>query len=192
MSYAKKDFQHLLGTRGFSDKLLKNHFGLYQGCVDSANQSLKQMEKLEAAGEKDTSQFQQLQRQFRWNVDGMRLHELYFENMGGKGTREKGLLAEQLAEQFGSVKAWAEDFKTTASMEGIGWAVLCQDHHTGNLNNLWIDEEHVGNPVEGTPLLVLDAWEHAYMADYNLNRPDYIHTFFQVIDWDVVENRIKS
>lgn len=193
MSYPVKDFQHLLGTEGFSDKLLKNHFTLYQGYVRNYNKLKSTLEEMAAAGKQETAEYSELKRRLSWEFDGMRLHELYFENMGGSGRLQgKGCLAQSLTEHFGSVEAWEEDFMATASMRGIGWAVLYKDKQTGNLTNFGIDEHHIGHPVNGTPLLVLDAWEHAYMVDYSLNRADYINTFFNTIDWNVVEKRITD
>jgi len=190
MTYEVKDYTWLIGMKGFSEKLLKNHFVLYQGYVKNTNKITETLARLLAEGRANTAEYSELKRRLGWEFDGMRLHELYFENLGGQGViNGKVALIEKLAENFGSYDAWEEDFKATATIRGIGWAVLYQDNRTGALNNFWIDEHHIGHPVDRTPLLVLDAWEHAYILDYGLKRADYINAFFENIDWDVVARR---
>ena len=190
MSYQVKDYTGLIGMKGFSEKLLKNHFTLYQGYVKNTNKIMETLERLLAEGRANTAEYSELKRRLGWEFDGMRLHELYFENLGGRGNIQGKMgLIQKIVENFGSSEAWEEDFKATASIRGIGWAVLYQDNQTGTLNNFWIDEHHIGHPVNRTPLLVLDAWEHAYILDYGLKRADYINVFFENIDWDVVARR---
>lgn len=190
MAYPVKDYTWLIGMKGFSEKLLKNHFVLYQGYVKNTNKIIETLDRLLAQGQANTVEYSELKRRLAWEFDGMRLHELYFENLGGSGIVDrKTTLLEEIARDFGSYEAWEEDFKATASIRGIGWAVLYQDNKTGNLNNFWIDEHHIGHPVDRTALLVLDAWEHAYLLDYGLKRGDYINVFFENINWDVVARR---
>jgi Fe-Mn family superoxide dismutase len=131
-------------------------------------------------------------RRFGWEFNGMRLHELYFENLGGKKELNKsGNLAKKLLESFGSYEHWESDFKTTAMMRGIGWVILYQDNLTGNLFNQWINEHDVGHLAGCTPILILDVFEHAFMIDYGLKRADYIAAFFKNIKWEAVEARLK-
>ena len=193
MSYQAKDYTYLLGMKGFSDKLLKNHFILYQGYVKNINKIMETLERMLAEGRADTIEFAELKRRMGWEFDGMRLHELYFENLGDCNIiNGKSSLLKKITENFGSYEAWEEDFKATAVIRGIGWTILYQDKSTGCLNNFWIDEHHIGHPVDGTALLVLDVWEHAYMLDYGLKRANYIEVFFRSISWDVVAKRIKN
>ena len=190
MLYYVKDYTYLLGMKGFSEKLLINHFSLYQGHVENTNKIIEKLERLLAEGRVDTIEYDELKRRMVWEFDGMRLHELFFENLGAHCTiNDKSPLGRKIADDFGSYEAWEEDFRVTAAMRGIGWAVLYQDNCTGALNNFWVDEHHIGHPADRTPLLVFDAWEHAYMLDYGLKRADYIETFFKNIDWDVVAKR---
>lgn len=192
MSYQAQDYGYLLGMQGFSDTLLKNHFTLYNGYVNNTIKVMGRQDGLLAEGQADTPEYSGLKRRLSWEYDGMRLHELYFENLGGQGKISlDSPLAKKLADDFGSYEIWEEDFKATGSMRGVGWAILYQDNRNGKLNNFWIDEHHVGHPVDRSPLLVLDAWEHAYMIDYGLNRPEYIQHFFKNIDWNVVAKRLK-
>ncbi|MEM3030723.1 MAG: Fe-Mn family superoxide dismutase [Candidatus Micrarchaeia archaeon] len=190
MAYEAKNFEHLLGTKGFSDALLKNHFTLYQGYVANANKLADVLASL-APG---TPEYAELKRRFGWEFNGMRLHELYFGNMakGGKKLEAGARLAKKIVEDFGSLESWEKDFKGVGGMRGIGWAILYYDREAGRLFNTWIGEHDVGHLAGCAPLLVMDVFEHAYMLDYGLRRADYIAAFFEAIDWSAVEKRFRE
>ncbi|MBP2628094.1 MAG: Manganese/iron superoxide dismutase [Firmicutes bacterium] len=193
MSYQAQDYSDLFGMQGFSEQLLKNHFTLYNEYAKNANEIMESLDRLLAEGQAETLEFASLKNRMGWESDSMSLHELYFENLGGRSAISlDSSLVKKIEENFGSYEAWEADFRATASIGGVGWAMLCQDNSTGTLNNFWIDEHHVGHSVDRTPLLVLDAWEHSYMLDYGLKRPDYIENFLKNIDWDVVNKRVKG
>ncbi len=112
-------------------------------------------------------------------------------DLGAKPLSANGALAKKLAADFGSVENWEKDFKPTAAMRGVGWAILYQDDTNGQLVNFWINEHHVNHPAGCRPILVLDVWEHVFMMDYQLKRADYIAAFFKNIKWSVIEARLK-
>jgi Fe-Mn family superoxide dismutase len=127
-----------------------------------------------------------------WEFDGMRLHEYYFENLGGKAALNKaGKLSQKLAQEFGSYENWEKDFKGTGAMRGIGWAILYLDNLSGRLINQWINEHDTGHLAGCSPILIMDVFEHAFMLDYGLKRADYIEAFFKNIHWEAVESRLK-
>ncbi len=191
MTYTAKDYGHLIGMPGFSETLLKNHFTLYQGYVNNTN---KLQELLKSKAKDATNpEYAELKRRFGFEFNGMRLHEYYFENLGGKATITKsGTLSKKLSDAFGSYDVWEQDFKATGAMRGIGWVILYQDDVTGWFFNQWINEHEVGHLAGGRPILVMDVFEHAFITDYGLKRADYIATFFKNINWGVVENRLKQ
>jgi superoxide dismutase, Fe-Mn family len=192
MAYAAKDFTFLLGMPGFSDTLLKNHFTLYQGYVNNTNKVMELLAGMVKEGREGTPEFAELKRRQGWEFNGMRLHELYFANLGGDGDLAKAPnLMQKKTEQFGAVETGAKDFKATAGMRGIGWVILYQDVESGLLFNQWINEHDVGHPAGCNPLLVLDVFEHAFITDYGLKRADYIGAFFNNVNWDVVEKRLR-
>jgi superoxide dismutase, Fe-Mn family len=191
MAYQAKDYSRLLGMEGFSDTLLKNHFTLYQGYVTNSNKVMDTVTQMVKEGKTATPEFAELKRRLGWEFNGMRLHEYYFENLGGKGGIDKGAkLHQKLTESFGSYATWEKDFKATGAMRGIGWAVLYQDVLSGNFINFWINEHDVGHPAGGVPILIMDVFEHAFMIDYGLKRADYIEAFFKNINWTEVEKRV--
>jgi superoxide dismutase, Fe-Mn family len=192
MSYTAKDYSKLIGMDGFSETLLKNHFTLYQGYVANTNKVLDALEAALKEGKTATLEYAELKRRLGWEFNGMRLHEYYFENLGGKsGLDRTGSLAKKIAEYFGSYENWEKDFKATGAMRGVGWIVLYQDTVNGRLINFWINEHDVSHPAGCNPLLIMDVFEHAFMIDYGLKRADYIETFFKNINWKAVEGRLK-
>lgn len=191
MVYAAKDYSRLMGMKGFSETLLKNHFTLYQGYVTNINKILDILSQFAKEGKTGLPEYAELKRRVGFEFNGMRLHEYYFENLGGKGMLDKaGKLGTKIGSDFGSCESWEKDFRATASMRGIGWAILYQDNITGGLINQWINEHETGHLAGCRPLLILDVFEHAFMIDYGLKRADYIESFFQNLKWEAVESRL--
>ena len=192
MAYEAKDYSKLLGMEGFSDTLLNNHFTLYKGYVTNTNKVMDTLAAMLKDGKAGTPEYAELKRRMGWEFNGMRLHEYYFENLGGKKALDMaGKLSKKLAEDFGSYEAWLQDFKGTGAMRGIGWAILYQDNISGKLINQWINEHDVGHPAGCVPILILDVFEHAYMVDYGLKRADYIEAFLKNVNWTAAESRLK-
>ncbi|MEK6590427.1 MAG: Fe-Mn family superoxide dismutase, partial [Nitrospinota bacterium] len=167
-------------------------FTLYQGYVTNTNKVLDILGHMLKEEKTGTPEFAELKRRLGWEFNGMRLHEYYFENLGGKGGINKnGKLAQRLNDNFGSYEAWEKDFKSTGTMRGIGWTALYQDVTNGRLINFWINEHDVSHPSGCNPILIMDVFEHAFMIDYGLKRADYIEAFFKNIHWGRAEERLK-
>ena len=192
MPYTARDYGKLIGMKGFSETLLKNHFTLYQGYVTNTNKVWDALQAMLEDGKTAMPEYAELKRRFGWEFNGMRLHELYFENLGGNGVMSKsGKLVKLLPGAYGSVEAWEKDFRATGAMRGIGWVVLYQDDTNGWLFNQWISEHDGGHPAGCRPILIMDVFEHAYMLDYGLKKADYIEAFFKNINWDAADARVK-
>ena len=192
MAFTAKDYSKLIGMEGFSETLLKNHFTLYQGYVTNTNKVMDALAAMLKEGKTATPEYAELKRRLGWEFDGMRLHEYYFENLGGKTRLAKtGVLGKLIEASFGSYEAWEQDFKATGSMRGIGWVVLYYDVPSCQLCNVWINEHDGGHLAGCQPILIMDVFEHAYMIDYGLKRADYIAAFFKNINWSAAEKRIK-
>jgi superoxide dismutase, Fe-Mn family len=193
MPYVAKDYSNIIGMQGFSETLLKNHFTLYQGYVSNSNKVVDILSQMLKEGKTGNPEYAELKRRLGWEFNGMRLHELYFENLGGKASLKKnGKLMQKLIENFGSYESWEKDFKATASMRGIGWCILYEDVTDGKLLNFWINEHDVSHPAGGNPVLIMDVFEHAFMTDYGLKRADYIEAFMKNINWPLVEARAEA
>ncbi|KAL7066181.1 putative superoxide dismutase [Cryptosporidium serpentis] len=103
------------------------------------------------------------------------------------------ILINKIQESFGSFKKFKEVFSVTATNHfGSGWAWLVLQSN----NELAVVQTHDGdNPYRlnlGEPILVCDVWEHAYYIDYRNNRGDYVESFFELINWDFVADRLKE
>ena len=119
-------------------------------------------------------------------------HNLYFGQFCGPKADNKpvGKLAEAIARDFGSFEAFKDEFqKKGATLFGSGWVWLSADKD-GKL--IITQETNAANPIQKglKPLLTFDVWEHAYYLDYQNRRPDHLSALWQIIDWNVIENRL--
>lgn len=189
MAYEAKNYDHLVGLDGFSETMLKNHFTLYQGYVKNVNGLIELLDTKEVG----TPEYSELQRRLGWEWNGMRLHELYFQNLAKTATRpDAGAFAEKILTVYGSWENWQKNFIGVGAMRGIGWVVLYYDPVGEELFNAWINEHDVGHLAGCLPLLVMDVFEHAYITDYGIKRADYIEAFMKSIDWQVVYQRFEQ
>lgn len=193
-TFKAKEFSHLLGMPGFSDKALEMHFKLYKGYVKNTNTFISSLREMTQEGNTGTPEFQELKRRQMWEFDGMRLHELYFQNLGGYGTEldSNSALYQELIDQFGSIEKWKSDFLATGALRGIGWVVLYRDPNTGMLTNAWIEEHANKHMAGGAPILIMDVWEHAYITDYGIDRKAYMEAFYKNINWSIAEERFQK
>jgi len=118
-------------------------------------------------------------------------HNLYFTQFKApiENNVPTGAIAEAINAQFGSLDAFKEEFqKKGATLFGSGWVWLSADKN-GRL--VITQEPNAANPVQRglKPLLTFDVWEHAYYLDYQNRRPDHLAALWQIIDWQVVEQR---
>lgn len=195
--YTPKNFEHLLGLDGFSDTMLKNHFSLYQGYVTNVNTFLTKMNEIreERKGGNDARKEEsaELHRRFGWEYNGMKLHELYFENMSKENTplNASSDLYKALVARFGDIETFEQNFtKNVASFRGIGWVALVK--RDDSVGVIWIGEHDEGLLANTHILLIMDVWEHAYMTDYGMKRADYVTAFMKVIDWRIVAERFEK
>ena len=118
-------------------------------------------------------------------------HNLYFGQFCAPKADNKpvGKLAEAIARDYGSFDAFKDEFqKKGATLFGSGWVWLSADKD-GKL--IITQETNAANPIQKglKPLLTFDVWEHAYYLDYQNRRPDHLAALWQIIDWEVIENR---
>ena len=134
----------------------------------------------------------------RNNGGGHANHSLFWTVLGpGKGGAPKGELATAIDAACGSFDKFKEAFANAgATRFGSGWAWLYLNQgklavgSTANQDNPLMGQAIAG--IEGTPILGLDVWEHAYYLKYQNRRPDYIAAFWNVVDWDAVAERFAN
>lgn len=132
----------------------------------------------------------------RNNGGGFYNHNLFWKMMSPNGGgNPTGAVADAINSSFGSFEAFKEQFsKAAATRFGSGWAWLCAKDgkleicSTPNQDNPLMPN----SGCSGIPILAIDVWEHAYYLNYQNRRPDYIGAFYNVINWDEVNKRLKG
>jgi len=193
MAYEAKNFDYLLGKlNGLSDKQLTAHFGLYKGYVNKLNEI---EEKLKTANPQASNysfgEFSELKRREAVAFNGSFLHELYFENLSNEGGEVSEELKFAIEKSFGSWDKWLADTKASA-ISTHGWVVLTFNRKDNTLHNYIMYEHHIGLPVHQEIILALDCWEHAYMIDYGTTKAEYLNTFLNNLNWNVVNKRFLN
>src|SRR5688572_6852535 len=194
-SYKPKQF-NLSKLQGISDKTLEMHFKLYECYVKGVNDLHEKIGELLADGNVDKEEYpaySELTRRLGFEYNGMVLHEYYFGNLKSGGSANPDKAFTTAAEKsFGSYDLWRTDFVSVGKMRGVGWAICYQDPNSGSISNHWITMHEVGNISGFHPILVMDAWEHAFILDYApADRPKYIYAFFSNVDWASVKKRLQ-
>jgi Fe-Mn family superoxide dismutase len=133
----------------------------------------------------------------RNNGGGHFNHSLFWSILGiNNGANPTGKLMDAINADLGGMDKLKEDFNKAATTRfGSGWAWLCVENgklkicSTPNQDNPLMD---VVTDCNGTPILALDVWEHAYYLNYQNRRPDYISAFWNVVNWDEVSRRYEA
>jgi Fe-Mn family superoxide dismutase len=178
---------------GLSEKQLAEHHDvLYAGYVKKTNEIRAKLAAVDLAAANAThSDLRELKVEETFALNGVKLHERYFDNLGGPGGAPTGLVAEWLMQDFGSYEKWAAEF-TACGMASRGWTVLALDLEEKRLMNILCDVHHQGGVWGAVPLLVLDVYEHAYFIDYATGKKKYVETFTQNVDWAAVNAQIEK
>ncbi len=173
-----------------SARILELHHGKHhQAYVDGANTTLEKIAAARDAG--DYGSIVGLEKTSAFNISGHVLHSLFWQNLSPAGGGEPtGPLADAIGQHFGSFAAFqAHMSHATTTVQGSGWSSLSWEPVSKSLVVEQIYDHH-GNSLQGaTPLLVIDAWEHAYYLQYENRRPDYVKAIWNVINWDDVSKR---
>lgn len=191
-AYAAKDYPAVTQGVPFSYTAGALHVKLYQGYVKNVNLLLQRFKELEAEGKTSSPEYAELKRRFGWEFNGMRLHELFFAELGASPLPDGSPLKAALAAQYGSFDAWKAGFLALVPTRGIGWAALVYDQAGGRFHNVWINEHDGGVPAGAQVLLVLDLFEHAYLPDYQLDRARYAQAFWGAVNWGEVARRFSK
>jgi len=184
---------------GISDRTLEMHFRLYEGYVKEINLLMERVWNYSKNGRVDPGDvevYSELTRRLGFEYNGMVLHELYFGNLKKFGFGDPKLNSafyRAVESSFGRYQNWKSDFINKAMMRSVGWVICYQDPSRGRLTNHWTTLHEIGNITGFKPVLVMDAWEHAFLLDYKPGeRGKYIDAFFANIDWDAVEKRLHT
>lgn len=167
----------------------------HQGYLNKYKAALEGTPYLEKSVEENLKNLESLPENLRGavrnNGGGFFNHSIFWSIMGqNKGGKPTGALKAAMDSAFGSF----EDFKTAFSNAaktrfGSGWAWLIKTSEGLKVTSTPNQDTPLN---EGTPILGLDVWEHAYYLNYQNRRPDYVEAFFNVIDWDAVSKRFED
>lgn len=189
--YEPKTFD-LPALDGISQKSVEEHLGLYQGYVKNFNAISALLPEYAKESEKNAHALAELIRRRSFEFDGMRLHELYFEQFEGGATPmpTNGAFADQVAKEYHKPEYLVEMLKAIAKMRGPGWAMLSYDKQAGAFLTGFVGEQHQGHFATLPIILGIDVWEHAYLLDYGAQgKGGYIDAFFKNLNWTTVEKR---
>lgn len=190
--YCPITFDHLGRLPGFTELWVQNHLALYREYVDHTNLLEEMLRDQLRVGKIGTIEWAEMKRRFAWEFNGMRLHELYFDNLTATPSAldQRSPLYKKIEEDFGRYSLWEQGFKGTGGIRGVGWVIMALDTQSGRIFNVWLSEHDTGLLAGTQPLLVMDVFEHAVLSGFGLNRADYVEAFFNVIDWGRVERRM--
>ena len=199
----KLPYEHKALEPHIDAQTMEIHHGKHhQAYVDKANDALKGTEWADKPVEEVVANLDKLpgdkQGAVRNNAGGHANHSLFWTVMGpNKGGKPSGDLAKAIDDAFGSFDKFKEAFaQAGATRFGSGWAWLVVKAgklsvtSTANQDSPLMPAAFGGG--QGTPILGLDVWEHAYYLKYQNKRPDYISAFWNVVDWDAVAKRFAS
>lgn len=177
--------------KGLSEKLIQSHWeNNYGGSVKALNVVRNRLTQTLNDANAPPYIYNDLKREQLIRTGSVVLHELYFANLGGDG-KPSGDIRSKIANSFGSYDVWETEFRKIGQGlgGGSGWAILGFNRKLRLLENYWM-ADHVTAPVDTTPLLVMDMYEHAYQMDYGAAAAKYIDAFFANIQWDAVAKRL--
>lgn len=186
------------GLEPFIDKLtVEIHYSRHQKTYfDNFVNAVKGSEAEKMSIEEIFGSISKLPLAVRNNGGGFYNHVLYWENLKVNGGKPSAKLEAAILKAFGSMDELKKLFTDAGKTRfGSGWAWLSADKS----GNLFVSSTpNQDNPLmdiaekQGTPILAMDVWEHAYYLKYQNKRPDYIEAFWSIINWDVVSQRFEE
>ena len=192
MELVKLNFEYSDDVTVINREQFDAHMKLYEGYINKMNEidALLSDDPGVADANATYSKFRGIKRGETYALDGVILHEFYFENIGSTNNTPDAGIRNYLSKDYGSFEEWQKHFVATAKASR-GWAILCYDPRSDRFRNISLDSHDLGNIAMSIPLLVLDVYEHAYFLQYADNKVEYINNFMKNIDWQVVGERME-
>lgn len=160
--------------------------------VKGANSTVEQL--AEARAQRSLGHLPGLERALAFHLAGHALHSIFWTNLSPDGgDRPGGELAEAIDEFFGDFDAFrAELTAATGTVQGSGWGTLAWDPIGSRLVVHQIHDHHISLAITSTPLLVFDAWEHAFYLQYRNVKTDYVEQLWSLVNWTDVASRFDA
>lgn len=173
----------------------QNHLELYQGYIKNFNEVSAKLDTADRTNVNcNHSEFRSLKLDETFNMNGVYLHELYFANIGDPNSEIKmdSLSYMRLSRDFGSFDNWQKDFMACMAASQCGWAITYLNTYTQTFMNAVVDLHANNVPAGSFPVIVLDAWQHAYYRDYLKDVDTYTRAMMKTLKWPIIEQRIKK
>jgi superoxide dismutase, Fe-Mn family len=177
------------------EQLKLHHQKHHQSYVNAANAILEKKDK--ARKENSDLDIKAMSKELSFNLGGNELHSIFWQCMApsgkGGGGEPADLLKDAIVEDFGTFSRFKKEFTQAAvSCEGSGWAVLTYCHWSDRLMIMQLEKHNV-NVATGCPIIMaLDVWEHAYYLDYKNERPRFVDSFWNIVNWSWVKQKFES
>ncbi|MFC8432722.1 superoxide dismutase [Streptomyces sp. NPDC057253] len=171
-----------------------HHAKHHAAYVKAANDTLEQIAEIRDKDQITPTGLVGLEKTFAFNLSGHVLHSIFWQNLSPNGgDRPDGALATAIDEHLGGFEVFKKQLTVaTTAVQGSGWGVLAWEPLGKRLIVEQVYDHH-GNVGQGsTPLLVFDAWEHAYYLQYKNVRPDYVTKLWDLVNWEDVAARYAA
>ncbi|MBM6619926.1 superoxide dismutase [Bacillus sp. RD4P76] len=175
-----------------SEEIMRLHHDIHhKSYVDGLNKAEKMMEKSRATSNYDL--LKHWEREAAFHGSGHYLNTIFWNVMKPNGGGlPSGGLASQIQKDFGSFNQFKEHFTEAAKkVEGVGWSLLVWSPRAQRLEILQTEKHQLMTQWDTIPLLVLDVWEHAYYLQYKTAKDKYINNWWNIVNWEEVENRFE-
>ncbi len=176
-----------------SARIMELHHDKHHGAyVTNANGLLDRLE--ESRAKEDFATIPALERGLAFNVSGHVLHTIFWQNLTGKAEPEPtGALAEQIKRDFGSFAIFKKQMNAAAStVMGSGWGALVWEPLLGRLITVQIYDHQSNITQAGIPIMVLDAWEHAWYLQYENRKTDFFEATWSLWNWTDIAARFDQ
>ena len=176
-----------------AEEIMKLHHSKHhQSYVNGLNKAEKEMQKARQTG--DFGLIKHWEREAAFNGAGHYLHTIFWSIMSPNGGgKPKGQLGKAINDSFGSFEKFKKHFSEAAkNVEAVGWAILVWSPRSHRLEILQAEKHQNLSQWDVVPLLVLDVWEHAYYLQYKNERAKYVDNWWQIVNWNEVEQRFNK
>lgn len=174
----------------------ENHEKLYKSYVDSYNKISSKLDTVSRndADNNNDSDFRRLKQDETHNMNGVKLHELYFTNSGDLRSeiRADSIPFMRLSRDWGTFDQWQIDFRACGMAAREGWTICYYDPFKQRYFNTFIEGHTMHLPLMCIPVLVIDTWHHAWFYDYPGEKMEYLNKSMREINWNVVEMRMLA
>lgn len=195
MSYLLPDLTYDYGdlAPAITGEIMELHHAKHHAAyVAGANRAIEAL--AEARERRETASLPGLERALAFHLSGHGLHSLFWQNLSPEGGgRPEGELAAAVDEFFGDFEGLRSELGgATTTVQGSGWGALSWDPVGSRLVVHQVHDHHANAALLSSPILVFDAWEHAFYLQYRNVKADYVDRLWDLVDWSDVQARFEA